>query len=143
MKHELAFTLIGQLLEWSDASFAKEFRELQLMIDHKYDGYQGFQPATRFHVSLLSWLSQFPNVRQRQTAYRFVKDRLIFVSQREMHHLVSLLMPVVEKLERKRVAAEMGIPFFRTEVDSAAIARRKVLRRRTLYVGLSDGARVD
>ena len=59
MKHELAFTLIGNLLEWSDASFAEEFRELQLMINHKYDSYQGFQPATRFHVALLNWLSQF------------------------------------------------------------------------------------
>lgn len=143
MKHELAFTLIGKQLDWSDARFAQEFRELQLMIDHKYDSYQGFQPATRFHVALLNWLSQFPTPQQRQTAYKFVKDRLIFVSQREMHHLVSLLMPIVERLERTRVAIELGIPLFQTALESRALARIDLLRRRTLFVGLSDGARID
>lgn len=143
MKHELAFNLIGNQLNWSDADYAKEFRELQLMIDHKYDSYQGFQPATRFHVALLSWLSQFPTEDQRRTAYRFVKDRLVFVSQREMHHLVSLLMPITDRLARKRVAAELSIPLYQTHLDENATARLELLRRRTLYVGLSDGARID
>lgn len=143
MKHELAFTLIGKLLNWSDADFAKEFRELQLMVDHKYDSYQGFQPATRFHVALLNWLSQFPTERERQVAYRFVKDRLVFVSQREMHHLVSLLMPIADRIARKRVAAELGIPLYMTHLDPLATGRLDILRRRTLYVGLSDGARID
>ncbi|MBU2772519.1 hypothetical protein HMI48_00895 [Acidithiobacillus ferrooxidans] len=143
MKNELAFTLIGQQLQWSDSDFEKEFRELQLMVDHKYDSYQGFQPATRFHVALLNWLSQFPTLPQRQTAYNFVKDRLIFISQREMHHLVSMLMPIVERLERKRIAAELRIPLFQTELQPAATSRIELLRRRTLFVGLSDGARID
>lgn len=80
MKPELAFNLIGNLLKWSDADYAKEFRDLQLMIDHKYDSYQGFQPATRFHVALLNWLSQFRDENQRRSAYRFIKDRLAVVS---------------------------------------------------------------
>lgn len=143
MKHELAFNLIGNKLNWSDADFAKEFRELQLMIDHKYDSYQGFQPATRFHVSLLNWLSQFPNEAQRQTAYRFVKERLVYVSQREMHHLVSLMMPIVERLARKRIADMLGLPLYQAQLDTQASARLDLLRRRTLFVGLSDGARID
>jgi hypothetical protein len=143
MKHELAFTLIGHQLNWSDASFAHEFRELQLMTDHKYDSYQGFHPATRFHVALLNWLSQFPNETQRQTAYKFIKDRLIFISQREMHHLVSLLMPIIERLERQRISNELKIPLFQVNVDTNAIDRVDLLRRRTLFVGLSDGARID
>ena len=81
MKPDLAFKLIGSKLSWSDADFAKEFRELQLMIDHKYDGYHGFQPATRFHIALLNWLSQFPNEEERQTAYRFV-SLLVLVTSR-------------------------------------------------------------
>jgi hypothetical protein len=143
MKHELAFNLIGNLLKWSDADYAKEFRELQLMIDHKYDSYQGFQPATRFHVALLNWLSQFSNGDHRRIAYRFVKDRLVFISQREMHHLVSLLMPIADRIARKRVAAEQGIPLYMTHLDPGASGRLDLLRRRTLYVGLSDGARID
>lgn len=143
MKHELAFTLIGQLMEWSDARFAQEFRELQLMITHKYDSYQGFQPATRFHVALLNWLSQFKTVDERETAYRFVKERLIFLSQREMHHLVSLLAPKMDRLARKTVAAELAIPLHETWTQESAKKRLELRARRTLYVGLSDGARTD
>src|SRR5262245_35993825 len=120
MKHELAFNLIGNKLNWSDADFAREFRELQLMIDHKYDSYQGFQPATRFHVALLNWLSQFPNEAQRKTAYRFVKERLVYISQREMHHLVSLMMPIIERLVCKRVADMLGLPLYQTQLDAHA-----------------------
>jgi len=143
MKHETAFKFIGEQLEWTDADFAKEFRELQLMIDHKYDGYQGFQPGTRFHVNLLNWLSQFATKSERKTAYQFVKDRLAYVSQREMHHLVSLMMPIIERNTHHRVAKEMQIPLYKTYIDQAAIDRVTQLLRRTLYVGLSDGARID
>lgn len=143
MKPELAFNLIGNLLKWSDADYAKEFRDLQLMIDHKYDSYQGFQPATRFHVALLNWLSQFRDENQRRSAYRFIKDRLVFVSQREMHHLVSLLMPIADRIAINRVAKELGIPLYMTHLDPGAVARLDLMRRRTLYVGLSDGARID
>jgi hypothetical protein len=143
MKHETAFKFIGEQLEWTDADFAKEFRELQLMIDHKYDGYQGFQPGTRFHVNLLNWLSQFSTTAEKKIAYQFVKDRLAYVSQREMHHLVSLMMPIIERNAHHRVAKEMQIPLYKTYIDHAAIDRVAQLLRRTLYVGLSDGARID
>ncbi len=143
MKHELAFTLIGKMLDWTDAEFATEFRELQLMIDHKYDAYQGFQPATRFHVALLNWLSQFSSIENKKTAYQFIKERLLFVSQREMNHLVSLMMPLIDDLMRGLIANELQIPRYKTWMDPAAKARLDLLRRRTLYVGLSDGARID
>lgn len=143
MKHELAFMLIGKLLDWTDAEFATEFRELQLMIDYKYDAYQGFQPATRFHVALLNWLSQFSSIDDKKTAYQFIKKRLLFVSQREMNHLVSLMMPLVDDLMHGLIAEELKIPRYMTWMDSEAQNRLSLLRRRTLYVGLSDGARID
>lgn len=143
MKHELAFNLIGKQLEWSDADFVREFRELQMMIGYKYDSYQGFQPATRFHVSLLNWLSQFPTLEKRRTAYGFVKNRLTFISQREMHHLVSLMMPEITRRARAEVARQLDIPIYESYKNEAAIKSLKRLQRRTLYVGLSDGARMD
>lgn len=143
MKQDLAFSLIGGQMEWSDAKFADEFRKLQLMIDHKYDAYQGFQPATRFHIALLNWLSQFSQLSDKETVYRLVRERLIFVSQREMHHLVSLTMPIFERHARNRVATLLGIPKFDTWVSPEARSRLDLMRRRTLYVGLSDGARID
>lgn len=143
MKHETAFKFIGEQLDWTDADFAKEFRELQLMIDHKYDSYQGFQPGTRFHVNLLNWLSQFETKADKKTIYQLVKDRLVYVSQREMHHLVSLMMPMIERSAHQRVAKEMQLPLYKTYLEQAAIDRVTQLLRRTLYVGLSDGARID
>lgn len=143
MKHELAFRLIGDLLEWSDADFAHEFKELQLMISYKYDSYQGFQPGTRFHVALLNWLSQFTNISERRTAYQFAKNQLVFVSQREMHHLVGLMMPEIERRARMHIAEQMEIPLYRTYLDNSAMTRLEQLQRRTLFVGLSDGARID
>lgn len=143
MKSELAFTLIGELMNWTDAQFATEFADLQLLVDHKYDAYQGFQPASRFHIALLNWLNQFESASDRKTAYRFLKEHLVFVSQREIHHLVSLFMPIVDRSGRHRVAKELGIPFYKTWIDPAAEKRLLLLQRRTLYVGLSDGARID
>lgn len=143
MKHETAFKFIGEQLEWTDADFAKEFRELQLMIDYKYDGYQGFQPGTRFHVNLLNWLSQVPTKAEKKTIYQFVKDRLVYISQREMHHLVSLMMPMIERNAHHRVAQAMQIPLYKTYIEQPAIDRVALQLRRTLYVGLSDGARID
>lgn len=143
MKQDLAYRLIADQLGWTDAELADEFGDLQMMVTHKYDRYHGFQPGSRFHVSLLSWLSQFHDVEQKRISYRLLKDRLIYISQVEMHHLVSLMMPIVDRHARRRVAAELKIPLYQTLSDEAAKQRLKLMLDRTLYVGLSDGARMD
>lgn len=143
MKQDLAYKLIADQLDWTDAELASEFPELQMMIAHKYDRYHGFQPATRFHVSLLGWLSQFDDIDRKKVCYRLLKERLIYVSQVEMHHLVSLMMPVLDRHARRRVAAELKIPLYQTWDDESAQTRLQLMHRRTLYVGLSDGARMD
>lgn len=143
MKSTVALRLLAEQLNWSDQDVTQEFPVLQLMIAHKYDGYQGFQPASRFHVALLNWLSQFDSVEKKRIAYTFVKSRLIYVTQREMHHLVSLMMPTLDRLMRKKVAQDLGVQFYQTWTDESAERRLELLRRRTLFVGLSDGARID
>lgn len=143
MNHSLALRLLGQQLEWDEPKFQDERHYLRLMVDYKYDAYQGFQPASRFYVALIGFLSQFPTVQAKQLFYDFIRDNLIFVSQREMHHLVSLLMPIIERDMRNRVAQELKIPLYRAWIDAAAVERLKRMKRRTLYVGVSDGARVD
>ncbi len=143
MKQDLAYKLIADQLGWTDAELASEFPELQMMIAHKYDRYHGFQPATRFHVALLGWLSQFDDIGQKRTCYKLLKERLIYVSQVEMHHLVSLMMPILDRHARRRVAAELNIPLYQTWDAEKAKHRLKIRGDRTLYVGLSDGARMD
>lgn len=143
MKSSVALRLLAEQLNWTDQEVTEEFPVLQLMITHKYDGYQGFQPASRFHIALLNWLSQFGSAEKKRIAYAFVKNRLIYVTQREMHHLVSLMMPTLDRLMRKKVAKELNLQFYETWIDANAERRLKLLRRRTLFVGLSDGARID
>lgn len=143
MNHNLALRLLGEQLEWDAQKFQDELQYLRLMVDYKYDSYQGFQPASRFYVALIGFLSQFPDVKAKRLFYDFIRDKLIFVSQREMHHLVSLLMPIIERDMRSRVAQELKIPLYQAWIDSVAKGRLKLMKRRTLYVGVSDGARVD
>lgn len=143
MNHNLALRLLAEQMDWDDATFQEQLASLQLMVEYKYDAYQGFQPASRFYVALLGFLSQFSDPKERETIYAFIRDKLIFVSQREMHHLVSLLMPIIERDMRARVAEELGIPLYEAWTGDAARKRIKIMKRRTLYVGVSDGARVD
>lgn len=143
MNHNLALRLVGEQLQWDDQKFQDELQYLKLMVDYKYDTYQGFQPASRFYVALIGFLSQFPDIKTKRLFYDFIRDKLIFVSQREMHHLVSLLMPIIERDMRARVSQELKIPLYKAWIDSAAKQRLKLMKRRTLYVGVSDGARVD
>lgn len=143
MKKQTAWRLLSELLNWSDTDLADEMSAMQLLIDLKYDRYHGFQPATKFHVALINWLKQFHSVEERRIFYRFARDRIVFISQKEMYHLVSLMMPCIERKMRCAVADMMGINFYETWQNSAAQNRLDIMRRKTLFVGLSDGARID
>lgn len=135
--------LLADLMQWDDIHASNEFAWLRLMVSYKYDHYQGYYPGSRFFVNLLYWLGQFQTTAQREEAYKFVRTKLVYVSQREMHHLVSLTMPVVEREMRRAVADELGIKFHATWGDAAAERRLRLMLSRTLFVALSDGARID
>lgn len=143
MKPQLAMRLLADRMQWDDSRAASEFAWLRLMVGYKYDHYQGYGPGSRFFVNLLYWLGQFSSVAQREEAYKLVRTRLIYISQREMNHLVALTMPVLEREMRRAVAHELGIPFHATWGRADARKRFKLMRLRTLFVALSDGARID
>lgn len=143
MKTELAIRLIADQMDWDDAEAYEEFAYLKLMSDYKFDHYQGFQSGARFYLALMGWLSQFETIDERKVAYAFLKTNLIFISQREMHHLVSQLMPIIDRNIRKEVAKELSIPLFKTWLEESAINKITLRRMRTLFIGLSDGARID
>lgn len=143
MKEDLAWRLLGDLLDWTDAELAAERRQLRLMTAYKYDTYQGYQPGAHFYLALIGWLEQFPDEATRRTAYGLLRTRLIFISQREMHHLVSQLMPILKRELHHRLAKRKGIPAYETWLDAQMLEEIQIMQRRTLFVGLSDGARVD
>jgi hypothetical protein len=143
MRDHNAEQLLAKVMGWRDPeSVSKYLPTLQLLADYKYDRYQQFGPGKRFIESLALWLQQL-RPPDRATALDFVLERLIFFSDAEFAHLVHTAYPDVISQERLRlVAEERDIPSHRV----AAIAkhrRSKELQLKSLYLGLSDGARTN
>ncbi|WP_104668659.1 phosphoribosyltransferase-like protein [Ensifer adhaerens] len=143
MNEGLGLRILSEIMAWDDDQARREFSWLRLMSKLKYDGYRDFQAGMRFIESLGTWLQQFDPI-ERPTAYAFVRQSLIYVGQAEMNRLVEQFYPsVVRERIISMVAAEKGIPRYRVWADSDARDAAGRLRRQTLFMGLSDGARID
>lgn len=142
MKQDLALRVLGQIMNWPDERAREEFEWLRLMARLKYDGYRDFQAGMRFIESLATWLQQFEESSERETAYQFVRESLIFVSFSEMKHLVEQFYPrTVRRRLHSILASQLDIPSYRVLAEAQSESER--LLRQTLFVGLSDGARLD
>lgn len=138
-----AAELLARVMGWQDQEPVQEHvPELQLLAFFKYDQYQRFGPGRRFIESLALWLNRL-DVEDRKAALSLVKDKLVFFSDREISHLVEMVYPDLIVQERLRlVAEEHDIPTH--EVGRLSRHRRfKELRLKSLYLGLSDGARTN
>lgn len=142
MKEALAKRLLAEVLGWAPEEMTEEIPALQAMAAYKYDEYQQFAPGMRFVESLALWLSQLGPEDRRQ-AYRLVKERLIFCSAAEMNHLISMEFPdLIRPQLLRRVAAEAGHDARHvSKVAGSALYRARL--RQCLFLGLSDGARID
>lgn len=143
MNQEIGLKILGQIMAWPDDRAREEFQWLRLMARLKYDGYRDFQAGMRFIESLATWLQQFKPA-ERETAYAFVRRTLVYIGPGEMQRLVEQFYPrtVRDRLIRT-IAVERAIPSYRVLADPAARADAERLRRQTLFMGLSDGARID
>jgi len=143
MRDALAERLLAEVMRWSPEDVALERPDLQAMAAYKYDEYQQFLPGMRFVESLAIWLGKFDTLKERRVAYDFIKKRLIFISDAEMHHLVSIAYPDhIHPIILGKAATLLGLPNYQV----AKIANSdefKLLRRKSLFLGLSDGARFD
>jgi hypothetical protein len=143
MKRDVALRVLGDIMAWDDEAARKEFAWLNLMSRMKYDGYRDFLAGVRFVESLVDWLQQF-DPSERRAAYAFVRSHLVYVGPSEMQHLVDLVYP--ENVRRRlasAVAARAGIPTHLLWARPDGVQRFRSLLRRTLFLGLSDGARID
>ncbi len=144
MKQELARRCLSQLMGWDSERARQEFRWLDLIARLKYDGYRGYFAGARFVESLLDWLQQFDEPAERAVAYGFLRTHLVYVGPAELQHLVELFYPeTVRELLASAVAAELSIPKYLvwSRPDGRdAFAR---LLRHCLFMGISDGARLD
>lgn len=143
MRDALAEKLLAKVLGWSDAEVAAERPVLQALAAFKYDEYQQFSAGDRFIESLALWLGQFNTTAERSAAYAFVRSRMVFCSESEMRHLVEMAYPdYVRPTLLRQVAKANGI-----NPDHAGVAARlpdfRLRQRECLFLGLSDGARID
>jgi hypothetical protein len=143
MRDQNAERLLTAVMGWRDQETVLRYVPvLQLLSDYKYDGYQRFAPGRRFIESLALWLNQFESS-HRQAALDFVVERVIFISDSEFSHLVETAYPDVILPERIRlVAEELGISSHLVGTISKH-PRFEELRLKSLYLGLSDGARTN
>jgi hypothetical protein len=144
VRSELAEELLDRLMKWDRAVFQERVRRLEALATYKLDEYGNFRPGVKFFESLAGWLGQFADEVERATALDFVLDRLIFISDAEMTHLIELVYAdYIELALRERVADELdGV----SRYEIARIVEDdtfKSLRRRSLVLGASDGARLD
>lgn len=143
MKDELAGALLNELMEWSDEERARWTMHLRWMSAYKYDHYEGFAPGERFFESLARWLVQFTDHSERRRLLTFVLEQLIFISREELNHAIACVYPDVIKPDLiADVSESLQVPAWcvRRIVDSPEF---RTMRRKTLYLGLSDGARLD
>lgn len=143
MNPDLGLRVLSSVMEWDTDKAHDEFQRLRLMAALKYDGYRDFEAGARFTESLASWLQQFePN--QRETAYDFVMDRLVYIGPSEMEKLVGQLYSnFVHPEILSAVAEDVGTPQYMLLSNNETRKHISISRRRTLFLGLSDGARVD
>lgn len=143
MKDINAQALLAQVMDWKDPEVVgRNASVLQLLADYKYNHYQRFGPGKQFIESLALWLNQFDEA-DRQTALDLVREKLIFISEREISHLVKLSYPDVIVQDRLRLVAEENeIPPYKVATLSKH-RRFEELRIRSLYLGLSDGAHTN
>lgn len=143
MRDALAERLLAQVMGWSPEDVARERPDLQAMATYKYDGYQQFSPGMRFVESLAVWLFNFKTVKERHIAYEFIKKRLVFISEAEVHQLVSIAFPdVIRQILLKEAASLLAIPDFKVS-KIVSSTEYKLLCRKSLFLGLSDGAHID
>jgi hypothetical protein len=144
MDENKGLKILSNILEWTDDEARTEFQWLKMMGAIKYDEYRDFVPGMRFLENLAGWLQQFKTPQDRREAYQLLRHRLIYVSPPEMQRLVELFYPCfIERRLIEIVAERRKVPRYRVRVDPEARRDLDRLRRRTLILGLSDGARID
>jgi len=143
MHDQNAEKLLASVMRWQDfEDVSSTLDPLQLLADYKYDRYQQFGPGRRFIESLALWIKQF-NQQDRQSALDFVLRQLVYFSDDEMSHLVRTAYPDLIIQERIRMVAEEHDIAPHRVGEISRHSRFLELRLKSLYLGLSDGARTN
>lgn len=142
MRSTLAEKLLIRVMGWTPEEVSIERPLIQAMANLKYDEYQQFSPGIRFTESMAQWLNQFEPA-ERHQAYNFIKSNLIFITSEQIAHLVNICF--AEKINpflMQKTAKQKGIEnhLVRQLYNSTEY---KEIKRRSLFLGISDGAKID
>lgn len=144
MDQGLGLATIAQVMDWNNDKATDEYRWLKLISAFKYDGYQDFVAGARFIERLIVWLTQFNSIAEREIAYNFVKNTLVYFSPLEFRKLIELFYSeIVEKNLTHTIAEKLNVERYQIWSHEEGKRKYKELRRKTLFMGLSDGARID
>lgn len=145
MKRELALQLLKEILPdppWDEERFNVTFSQLEVLADLKYNYYEMYQPGRLFFENLYAWLCEFKES-ERTDALEFVHNDLIFISRIEFQQLAQIVYnDHIRQRHLDLVSAETGIPRFRVKQLAENEVMKRV-QRASLYVAMSDGARID
>lgn len=136
--------MMADIMGWPpDGTDTREYAWLRMMAAAKYDGYADFRAGSRFIENLAIWLKQFDPA-DRPTAYCFVKERLVYISAAEMQRTIEAFVPETVTPHLRRLAAlEVGIAPHEVWGSRRGATAFQSLLRRSLFVGQSDGSRID
>jgi hypothetical protein len=130
-------------MSWEEREAEQEFRRLALLERFKYDSYEEFVAGARFIENLARWLQQFASA-DRETAYSFVKLRLLFITNAEIERLVDAFFPTVVYYDILDVVANaLGTRRFEALRSNKGQRLFQLEVRKSLFVGASDGAKTD
>lgn len=146
MKSDLAKKLLSNILEpilKDEDEAVSVFEELQFLSEYKYDHYEMYSAGRHFLEHFYLWIKQFRNNTDRKIALDFVRNHLIFISRQEFEILTDVLYwEIVKPIHFDIVSSTENIP--RYQVNSIAQSLfLKEIESCSLYIGLSDGARMD
>lgn len=143
MKQELALRLLETMFPNKDEDqLASLFKRLRFLAEYKYNRYEMYHPGRLFLENLYLWLTQFAP-EERDAAVSFVVRDLVFVSRDEFQQLAHVLYHDHIRKTQLAEAARLGgyQPHRVTQIAASPEFRR--VARSSLYIAMSDGARID
>lgn len=144
VNRDLALRLLQTTLpDLTDEAIADSIsRELKFLAEYKYNKYEMYHPGRLFLENLYLWLQQFEKP-ERTAALDFVRKELIFVSRQEFQQLAGVVYHDTIKRRQMEVAAALGgYPPHKVQAIRESQEFKKIARA-SIYVGMSDGARID
>ena len=105
-------------------------------------------PGIKFVGNFYLWLSQFEDIDDRKLMYEFVKKYIIYINSTQISHLIDLLYStkIIPAIRQKVVEdfRNHGLTvnkYNHKRLDNAAEFTSH--KRKTLFIGLSDGSHID